>query len=53
MIEILDELIVVIFEFLKTVVIVEKLVDGAVLAAQKVLDGRTALASVVRPEVAA
>lgn len=53
MIEVFDQLVVVVLELLQAVVVIQKLVNWAVLAAQEILDGCTALTSVVSPEVAA
>ena len=53
MIEVFDQLIVVVLELLQAVVVIQKLVNWAVFAAQKILNGCTALTSVVSPEVAA
>jgi len=52
-VEVLDEFIVVVFELLQAVVIVEKLVNCAFFVVQEILNRRTACASVVGPEVAA
>ena len=52
-VEVLDQLVVVVFELLQTVVVIKQFVHGAVLAAQKVLHRCAARAPVVRPEVAA
>ena len=48
----MQKLLILIFELLKNVIIVEQLLDAAVWLAEQVFDGWAALLSVVLPEVA-
>jgi len=51
MIEILDQLLVEVFQLLQAVVVVKQLFDRAVLGIEQVLDGGAALASIAGPEI--